>query len=149
MEHTRAIFCQHGLRCTQQRLALYQALCDTPSHPTAEELYTLVNSNGGPELSMATVYNTLEAFCGAGLCQKIAAINGCCRYDAEVHEHLHFKDLATGEIHDVPEEMGDLLLQSIPQEVIETIEKRLGMKLNRLNVELIGERAAADQPTLD
>jgi Fe2+ or Zn2+ uptake regulation protein len=136
----RAIFSSYGLRCTQQRLALYEALANCQSHPTADELYTLVNSNGGPELSMATVYNTLEAFCEAGLCQKIAGVNGCCRYDADMHEHLHFKDRRTGKILDVPDEMGALLLQSIPQEVLETIEKRMGMRLTRLNVELIGER---------
>ncbi len=136
----RAIFSSYGLRCTQQRLALYETLMATQSHPTADELYVLVNSNGGPELSMATVYNTLEAFCEAGLCQKIAAVNGCCRYDADMHEHLHFKDRRTGKIHDVPDDLGALLLESVPREVIETIERRMGMRLNRLNIELIGER---------
>lgn len=142
MECTKDIFAAHGLRCTQQRRALYEALRATPTHPTAEELYALVNRNGGPELSMATVYNTLEAFCEADLCQKIAGLNGCCRYDADTHEHLHFKDRGTGMIYDVPDDVGDLLLSSIPANVIETIERSMGIKLTRINVELIGERDA-------
>jgi Fe2+ or Zn2+ uptake regulation protein len=100
----KCLFSTHGLRCTQQRRAIYEALVSTDSHPTAEELHQMIDGGGG--LSLATVYNTLEAFCQAGLCQKLAAANGSCRYDGDISDHLHVKDAQTGRIRDVPEDLG-------------------------------------------
>ena len=42
-------------------------------------------------LSLATIYNTLEAFCQAGLAQRLPTPNGCCRYDATLENHLHVR----------------------------------------------------------
>ena len=61
---TRDLFETRSLRCTCQRLALYDALKASMNHPTAEELYRVVKLR--PEygrLSLATVYNTLAAVC--------------------------------------------------------------------------------------
>jgi len=70
-EHSvQALFAEHGLRCTQQRVALYQALAMTEAHPTADELHRWV-SERLPGVSVATVYNCLEAFCKAGIVQKL------------------------------------------------------------------------------
>ncbi|MCK4872191.1 MAG: transcriptional repressor [Phycisphaerales bacterium] len=134
----RSVFARHGLRCTQQRQVLYEVLVSTDRHPTAEQLYRMVGERDSG-LSMATVYNTLEAFCEAGLCLKLAALNGSCRYDGATHDHLHFKDVRTGEIRDVPEEISEMLLDSIPREVLSEIEKKMGIKLHRIDVDLIGE----------
>src|SRR6185503_2137091 len=42
MTSTRELFERHRLRCTQQRVALYEALASCKSHPTAEELFQYV-----------------------------------------------------------------------------------------------------------
>jgi Fe2+ or Zn2+ uptake regulation protein len=133
----KCLFSTHGLRCTQQRRAIYEALVSTDSHPTAEELHQMIDGGGG--LSLATVYNTLEAFCQAGLCQKLAAANGSCRYDGDISDHLHVKDAQTGRIRDVPEDLGQRLLSAIPPEVMAEIEQEMGMQVNRVHVELIGD----------
>ncbi|NJL31929.1 MAG: transcriptional repressor [Phycisphaerales bacterium] len=64
------MFADSGLRCTRQRRALFDALMATKSHPTADMLYRQVISDC-PGMSLATVYNTLEAFVKAGLVLKI------------------------------------------------------------------------------
>jgi hypothetical protein len=52
-----------GLRCTLQRLAVYDHLARSPDHPTVEDVYQSVRS-AIPKISLATVYKALEAFLG-------------------------------------------------------------------------------------
>ena len=57
-----------GMRPTRQRLALAGLLVGDGQnrHVTAESLYALSGASG-ERVSLATVYNTLRAFCDAGL----------------------------------------------------------------------------------
>ncbi len=87
---TRDLFARHNLRCTTQRRALYETRCEQPDHPTAEELFRLVRPHIA-RLSLATVYNTLEALCREGLARRLPTGNGCCRYDADTSDHLHVR----------------------------------------------------------
>ena len=128
---------RHGLRCTRQREAIYEALASTQSHPTAEELHEMVQVQL-PGVSLATVYNTLEAFTRAGLCRKIPVTSGSIRYDAEVEPHLHVVNSETGAIHDVPEQLSRLLFSSLSEEVITQIERQLGMRIDGISVQLNG-----------
>ena len=88
------LFADHGLRCTKQRLALYQALSATKEHPTADQLHQQVGDQV-EGMSLATVYNTLDAFCEANLARKIPALTSgtgggnTVRYDATTANHLH------------------------------------------------------------
>ena len=135
------LFAKHGLRCTRQRVALYEALYDATSHPTADELYRSL-SGQVPAMSLATVYNTLEAFCDAGLAQKMpgAGVNGSARYDAERgDEHLHVRCRVTGKMADVPEELSKEILNSIPQHLLSKIEEKLGYAVDQIHIELVGE----------
>ena len=132
------LFTGHHLRCTRQRRALYECLSATDSHPTADQLYRRL-SRSEQGISLATVYNTLEAFCRAGLAKKIAAQDGCARYDATVHNHLHLRDEKSGVVADVPDALGQKLLQSVPPHVIRELEAQLGFKVSQLQIELVGE----------
>jgi Fe2+ or Zn2+ uptake regulation protein len=134
---TRELFNRHSLRCTRQRVALYDALCSCVSHPTAEELYRMVQPHTSG-LSRATVYNTLEALCKAGLARQLPTTNGCCRYDADTTDHLHLRVCDTAEIRDVPEDLGALLIESLPKDVLAEIERRMGVTIQGVNVQLLG-----------
>ncbi len=136
---TRRLFAAHSLRCTTQRAALYEALCRHPHHPTAEELYRLVKPRT-PHLSLATVYNTLEVLCRAGLARKLPTNNGSCRYDADTSQHLHicFKD--NGEICDVPPEVGHRVMARLRRCVAE-IEEKLDVQIDGLSVQLLARRS--------
>lgn len=139
MNDARDIFARHGLRCTRQRAALYDALRRSPSHPTADELYRMVRPRVG-HLSLATVYNTLDAFCEAGLCRRLPTVSGCSRYDADTSEHIHVRDRESGAIADVPPALSERLIQNLPVDVLREIEDTLGVRIEGLNLQLIARR---------
>jgi Fur family peroxide stress response transcriptional regulator len=138
---TRELFQQHGLRCTRQRIALYEALRKARNHPTADELYRLALQHD-PEaargLSRATVYNTLEALGRAGLVHQVPNAGACCRYDADLTDHLHFRCRETAEIRDVPPELGQRLLDRLPRKIVAQIEREMGVHIEGLNIQLVG-----------
>lgn len=138
---TKTVFARHGLRCTRQRLFLYDALVNTASHPTAEELYAQVRTQIDG-LSLATVYNTLEAFCRAGLCRKLPSCGGA-RYDADPREHMHITT-TDGGVRDVPEELGVQLLNSLPRSVLNEVERRTGVRIRRVSIDLLGEPVTSE-----
>ncbi|MFI4855506.1 MAG: Fur family transcriptional regulator [Phycisphaerales bacterium JB065] len=148
-EKARRLFADNDLRCTRQRARVYCALESCRSHPTAEELHALVNSGEDScTLSLATVYNTLEALCSAGLCQKIVPPTGCAaaaRYDADLEEHLHVIT-PDGRLLDVPEPIGRQILDRIPAEDVARLEQEMGVKISRIAFQVFAE---ADSSTAD
>ena len=140
---TREMLARHDIRCTTQRLALYEALVADKSHPTAEELYRTVKP-GTLGLSRATVYNTLETLCEAGLARKVPSDNGCCRYDADVSEHLHVSFRQDGSIRDVPGELGDRFTRELPHHVIAEIERQMGVEIEGINIQLVAAGRQVD-----
>ena len=66
----RTIIEQAGLRCTPQRLAVYDHLSQSTEHPTAEDVYQAVRSRI-PKISLATVYKALEAWVAVGVATKL------------------------------------------------------------------------------
>lgn len=134
------LFATHGLRCTRQRLALYAALETSDAHPTADELFRLVGDTD-PNISLATVYNTLEAFCESGLARKLPGTgsNGSARYDAGRDPHLHVRCRDTGRIADVPDDLGRKIMNHIPAAAVKQLEAELGFKVDHVQIELVGE----------
>jgi len=137
-DHIQELFAGHDLRCTAQRRALYRSLSASTDHPTADQLFYEVSGHI-PGMSLATVYNTLEAFCRAGLAQKLLGKGGSVRYEAQVHNHLHTRCEKSGAVHDVPDQLGQKVISSIPRSLLRQIEEQMGFKIDRVQVELIGE----------
>ncbi|MCA9290852.1 MAG: transcriptional repressor, partial [Phycisphaerales bacterium] len=102
-----------------------------------------VNRSGDARVSLATVYNTLDVLVEAGLCRKLATTNGCSRYDADMSEHLHVRFRETGEMIDVPEELGDRLVDRLPHDVLRQIEVALGIRIDGLSIQILAEPAEA------
>ena len=100
-ESLRVILEDAGLRCTPQRLAVYDHLSRARHHPTAEEVYRAVRSEI-PKISLATVYKALEALVTIGVATKLTAGAGetSARFDARCDQHYHFRCLRTGAVHD-------------------------------------------------
>jgi Fur family iron response transcriptional regulator len=80
-----------GLRPTRQRLALASLLVGDGQnrHVTAESLYAL-SSGSGERVSLATVYNTLRAFCEAGLLNEVVVDGSKSYFDTRMDDHPHF-----------------------------------------------------------
>ena len=132
----RALFQANGLRCTKQRELVFQALASTDTHPTAEELFRDISS--GPEsLSLATVYNTLEALTQAGLCRRISCADGRgpCRFDADVTGHAHAVTL-DGRVVDLPRDLSDRLMAGVPEALLTEIGLRLGMRADEVSIQV-------------
>lgn len=143
---TPELFAARGLRCTRQRRAIYDALAASREHPTADELFRMVCPRGncsdsGDGLSLATVYNTLEAFCQAGLAHKLpgAGENGSARYDAVRGNHLHLRCQDSGALADVPDELSAKILDRLPADLLAELERHLGFKIDQVQVELVGK----------
>ncbi|SLN50991.1 Peroxide-responsive repressor PerR [Roseovarius albus] len=80
-----------GLRPTRQRVALASLLVGDGQHRhvTAESLFASVNESG-ERVSLATVYNTLRAFCDVGLLQEVTVDGSKSYFDTNTHDHPHF-----------------------------------------------------------
>ncbi|NJL87416.1 MAG: transcriptional repressor [Leptolyngbyaceae cyanobacterium SM1_1_3] len=89
-----------GLRVTPQRYSIYANLLDRTDHPTAEQLLGDLNQ-GLPMSSQATVYNSLQALCEAGLVREVLLEHGVSRYDANIGSHHHFVCHQCGVIEDI------------------------------------------------
>jgi Fur family transcriptional regulator, iron response regulator len=80
-----------GLRPTRQRMALAHLLVGDgrDRHVTAESLHHAAVRAGEP-VSLATVYNTLRAFCEAGLMREITVDGSKSYFDTNMTDHPHF-----------------------------------------------------------
>ncbi|MDO5757483.1 MAG: Fur family transcriptional regulator [Rhodobacterales bacterium] len=80
-----------GVRPTRQRVALAAMLIGDGQHRhvTAESLFADVQ-RCGEQVSLATVYNTLRAFCEAGLMQEVLVDGTKSYFDTNAHDHPHF-----------------------------------------------------------
>ena len=80
-----------GLRPTRQRLALARLLVGDGlnRHVTAESLFALTGGVG-EKVSLATVYNTLRAFCAAGLVNEVVVDGARSYFDTRMDDHPHF-----------------------------------------------------------
>ncbi len=91
-----------GLSPTRQRLVLAAFIFDGGDrHMTAEMLYEqAVDANA--QLSLGTVYNTLNQFAQAGLLRKVAIPEPRTWYDTNTGPHFHVYVEETGELFDIP-----------------------------------------------
>ncbi|MFO7771045.1 transcriptional repressor [Roseovarius gahaiensis] len=82
---------QAGLRPTRQRVTLADLLVGDGQHRhvTAESLFAEVQKRG-ERVSLATVYNTLRAFCDVGLIQEVTVDGSKSYFDTNTHDHPHF-----------------------------------------------------------
>ena len=102
-----------GLRPTRQRVTLAALLIGDGQHRhvTAESLFEAAKAQG-EAVSLATVYNTLRAFCVAGLVQEVTVDGSKSYFDTNTHDHPHFywEDDAT--LTDAPS--SELVISKLP-----------------------------------
>ena len=103
-----------GLRPTRQRLTLAALLVGDGQdrHATAESLFAAAALRD-ERVSLATVYNTLRAFCDAGLLREITVDGAKSYFDTDMGDHPHFYWEDTAELTDAPREALDI--RRLPQ----------------------------------
>ena len=115
-----------GWRITPQRRAVVQALSGEHVHRTADLVHASARALV-PEVSLATVYNTLNELVSMGEISAINVGDGSTRYDPKVGpDHHHLICDGCGRIYDVEPSGVDALTLAAPQ--------RHGMRIDTVEV---------------
>ena len=78
-----------GHRMTPQRRFVYEVLMNSTDHPTATEVFMRVK-NKMDSISLATVYNCLDALVGVGVVRQVNVDREPSRYCGNLEPHAHF-----------------------------------------------------------
>jgi len=92
-----------GLRPTKQRILIAKNLFENSKtfHFTVETLNQKINKKGNGKISLATIYNTVEAFTNAGYLKEILTSKNKSYYDTNIKSHHHFYDEGSKELTDI------------------------------------------------
>lgn len=115
-----------GLRSTPQREVVYNVLLTQRDHPTADEVYARVRKQL-PSISLATVYNCLEALVQCEVVRTVNFERGPTRYCPNLEPHAHFIDEASGAAKDV----------ALPAALLEQVKSILPSGYSANSVEII------------
>lgn len=124
------------MKVTPQRVAIYEAVAATEAHPPPEEVFRLVRDEM-PNVSLATVYKTLDFLEEIGLVARVSSEGSNRRYDANLEPHHHLVCSECGSITDfLDASLNDLRLR-----------RRLGgFKPERISVQVTGVCADCARP---
>ena len=117
-----------GLRFTPQRQHVYSVLLQKRDHPTAEEVFIRAKK-GMPDISMATVYNCLDALVSCGLVRQVNQDRAATRFCSNMREHHHFYCDECGGAYDID------LLPDAPQPAVPMPR---GFKASRFEITIRG-----------
>ena len=85
-------------RYSQQREQIYDMVCASREHPTAQMVYDALRPSM-PRLSLGTVYRNLQQMARDG---RLVEIDGpVARFDATIHPHTHLRCQSCGSVADV------------------------------------------------
>ena len=95
-----------GLRPTKQRLMISKLLFGQKEtfHFTIENLIKLIEKNFNKKISLATVYNTVNAFKKKGYLKEIPIEGNKTYFDTNTSSHHHFYDEDTEKLIDINNE---------------------------------------------
>jgi Fur family peroxide stress response transcriptional regulator len=117
-----------GLRVTPQREHVYHVLLEKKDHPTAEEVFIRAKK-GMPDISIATVYNCLDALVSCGLVRQVNQDRSATRFCSNMQPHHHFYCDECGGAYDI-ERLGHEAEPPVPMPK--------GFKPNRFEVTIRG-----------
>lgn len=124
-------------RMTPQRREVFQVLTSRRDHPSASDVYDQVKETL-PQISLATVYNCLEAMTQSGVVRQVNLDREPSRYCANLKDHAHLFCKTCGEVSDVAVHEFDRLS--------EALELPPGTDIDQLDVTVRGTcaRCSAD-----
>ena len=101
------------MRHSKQRDRIYDYLCSTKAHPSAETVYEDLRGQM-PNLSLGTVYRNLKLLESLGKVRRVTTVQGIERYDADCSDHVHFICRGCGAIYDINGVDTACLMQTLP-----------------------------------
>ena len=123
------LFREHGIKVTPQRLAVYEILKETRSHPSAEQIYKQLVAHN-PAISLSTVYKTLDTLHNAGLILLLNVGEDSHRYDGNPNAHGHLVCTSCHRVDDLEE--------SLLGDVNSLLKRKSHYQLTALNLYLYG-----------
>lgn len=84
-------------RFSQQRERIYQAVCASKEHPTAQMVYDALRPEL-PRLSLGTVYRNLHQMAREGRLRELDGV--VARFDAVLRPHTHIRCIRCGRVVD-------------------------------------------------
>jgi Fur family peroxide stress response transcriptional regulator len=90
---------QNGLKITPQRVAVYKALINTDTHPTAEEVHKMVREDIH-NISLDTVNRTLLTLAEIGAAFQVEGTGQPRRFDGGLEDHQHFRCIKCSKVID-------------------------------------------------
>jgi Fur family peroxide stress response transcriptional regulator len=98
-------FChENGLNVTYQRLAIYRILLASDGHINPENIYKEIKKTY-PNISLGTVYKTLDVFKEHKLVRKVNDIFSVAGYDLSTEPHHYLVCRKCKKLVDVPHQM--------------------------------------------
>lgn len=125
-----------GLKVTPQRVAILKVLAEKNNHPSAENIAEQLKQDY-PNLSLGTIYNTLETLAQKRVISKVQSDDGKMRFDAKLDMHHHLLEFDSGRIEDYYDEDLNVILQeyfsnkSIPGFVIQDLKLQIKGKYTK------------------
>src|SRR3954466_4997303 len=91
---------ERGQRVTTQRLVINRLLRERDRHVSADELLEALEGRL-PNVSLPTVYSTLELFEELGLVRRVGSVGGRVVWDSRLDEHHHPARPRCGRVEDI------------------------------------------------
>jgi Fe2+ or Zn2+ uptake regulation protein len=88
---------ERGQRVTMPRLMVHRFVAAAPQHVTADDVHAEF-----PNLSLATIYSTLDLLQELRLVQRVSTLEGAAVYDSRTDRHDHAVCRQCGRMFDVP-----------------------------------------------
>jgi Fur family iron response transcriptional regulator len=92
-----------GVPVTHQRIEIARALFSAPVHLSADQIWANVREHA-PDVSRATVYNTLRLFSDKRLVRELFVDPQRVVYDSTTAPHFHLYNMDTGEVRDLADD---------------------------------------------
>ena len=91
---------ERGQRVTSQRLLIHRAFRELDHHASAEDVLAAVSPRL-PNVSLPTVYATLDLFRELGIARRVSAGRGAILYDPRSKPHHHLACRRCGKVEDL------------------------------------------------
>lgn len=114
----------------RKRNAIYDCLCQSKAHPSAETIYTQLKQEI-PDLSLGTVYRNLTLFKNQGKAISVATVNGVERFDGNTQPHVHFICNGCSAVIDLED-------MAVPRSLTATAENACGGKVTECQLSFTG-----------
>ena len=123
----------NNLKVTPQRIAILEVILTLENHPTAEKITEYLRLTH-PNVSLGTIYKTLDTFLKKGIIHKVHNNNDFMRYDAIIEKHHHLYSSESDRIEDYIDEK----LNEIIEKYFENIEIP-GFTIEDIKLQIIGK----------